>query len=66
MKTFEDYLKEVHAKNYMGTDDDMPDSFDNWVSNLDASEIMEYAEQAIKDIQEPWGINLGRELQPNN
>lgn len=32
-------LKEVHAKNYMGTDDDMPDNFEYWLENLSDEEI---------------------------
>ena len=44
MKTFEDYLQEQHAELYQGTDDDMPDSFDNWLAELDASDVMIYAE----------------------
>ena len=39
---FEEYLKEIHAKNYMGTDDDMPDSFDDWLGNLDGEEYIEH------------------------
>lgn len=40
--TYEDYLQEKHAKNYTGTDDDMPDNFDAWVSNLDSEETARY------------------------
>lgn len=41
-QTFEDYMREQHAKQYIGTDDDMPDAFDNW--DLDVQEVMDYAE----------------------
>lgn len=44
MKTFEDFLKEQHAEEYMGTDDDMPEAFENWMANLDVQEVIEYAE----------------------
>jgi hypothetical protein len=44
MKTFEQYLEERHAEGYTGTDDDMVDSFDEWISCLDAREAMIYAE----------------------
>ena len=40
---FEEFLKEIHAKNYMGTDDDMPDSFDTFITNLDNEELIEHA-----------------------
>ena len=40
---FEDFLKDKHAENYMGTDDDMPDSFDNWLGEQDSITIHAYA-----------------------
>ena len=43
-QTFEDFLKEQHAEGYIGTDDDMPDAFEDWVSNLEPENIIEYAE----------------------
>lgn len=44
-ETFEDYLKQVHFRQFPELlDDDLPDAFDSWVSGLDAQEIMEYAE----------------------
>lgn len=49
MKTFEDYLKENHAKNYRGLDDEMPDAYEAWVSDLDLSTVMQLAEDAIKE-----------------
>ena len=48
MKTFEDYLKEVHGKSYMGLDDDMPDAYQDWVSNLDQDEIIDIADKYAK------------------
>lgn len=44
MKTFEDYLKDIHAQDYHGTDDDMPDDFDNWLTDLQVDELIDYAE----------------------
>ena len=44
---FEDYLKDIHAKNYMGTDDNMSDSFEHWLSNLDVQEMLDFGEQAM-------------------
>jgi len=44
---FEDFLKEKHAKNYMGTDDNMTDGFERWLSNLDVQELIDFAEEAI-------------------
>jgi uncharacterized protein (DUF1786 family) len=45
-KTFEEYLEMVHMnENPMILDDDLPDDFDRWLSNLDVSEVMAYAEK---------------------
>lgn len=44
MKSFEDFLKEIHARNYTGTDDDMSETFEDWLSELDGEEYMRYAE----------------------
>lgn len=51
--TFEEYLKEEHAKSYYGTDDNMPDAFDHWLSCLDANDVMELAEEALRKAQMP-------------
>lgn len=45
---FESFLKDEHAKNYTGLDDDMPDSFENWLTNLEAGEYIDLANKAIK------------------
>lgn len=45
MENFEDFLKEKHAEDYHGTDDDMPDAFDDWTTTLDADEFIEYANE---------------------
>jgi hypothetical protein len=39
---FEDYLKDVFAKDYMGTDDDMPEAFDVWISDMDHHDLEKY------------------------
>lgn len=45
MKTFEEYLGDKFAEEvYVGTDDNMPDSFDRWMSQLDVSEVMIHAD----------------------
>ena len=40
---FEEYLKEIHSKDYMGTDDDMPDSFESWITELEPETLIEHA-----------------------
>ena len=47
---FENYLKEIHSKHYMGTDDDMPDAFENWLVDL-SSEDLEVIKQAYEIIR---------------
>jgi len=44
-KNFEDFLGSKHADGYMGCDDDMSDSFDNWLCDLDAEEWIKYADE---------------------
>lgn len=46
---FEDFLKTKHCELHpMVLDDDLTDSFDNWISQLDQQELIDYAEEAIK------------------
>ena len=47
MKTFEDFLQEKHAEQYIGLDDDMPDDCGEWIANLDVDEVIDYADEAI-------------------
>lgn len=42
MKTFQQHLREEHSKNYMGTDDDMPETFEKWLSDLSIDEWFAY------------------------
>ncbi len=35
----EEKLKNVHAEDYHGTDDDMPDDYENWLMDLDLDTI---------------------------
>ena len=51
-ETFIDYLKDVHADNYTGTDDNMPDDFDNWLSDLDGEEYIKFADQWVTKVIE--------------
>lgn len=38
----EDKLKEAHGKEYMGTDDDMPDAYDSWITDLSLDELKKH------------------------
>lgn len=56
-KTFEDFLAEKHAKEYMGLDDEMSDAFDDWLTELAVENHIKYADeytarQRKKDRQE--------------
>jgi phosphopantothenoylcysteine synthetase/decarboxylase len=35
----EEKLKAAHAEDYHGTDDDMPDTYENWMNDLSLEEI---------------------------
>ena len=43
-KSFEDYLQDIHAKQYIGIDDDMPDDFNDWLCDLDIEGWINYGE----------------------
>lgn len=45
MKTFENYLQEKHFNNYHGTDDDMSDAFDKWLTELQADDFIKYGDE---------------------
>lgn len=44
-KSFEDYMQDVHAKQYIGLDDEMPDDYDNWLCELDIEDWINYGEK---------------------
>lgn len=43
--TFQEYLQDKHAEEYMGFDDDMPDAFDAWLCDLEIDYVIEYAQE---------------------
>lgn len=45
---YEEYLEILHADAYMGTDDDMADSFEHYITNLDGEEHIEHANVLIR------------------
>lgn len=44
-KTFKDFLYDKHATQYSGTDDLMPEDFEEWLSDLDVNELIDYADK---------------------
>ena len=63
-KIFEDFLMEKHAENYMGSDDDMSDKFDDWLTDLEIDDIIKYADKALNIQQEEFKktLNSGRRM----
>lgn len=47
--TFEDFLRGWHAKGYTGTDDAMPDEFDDWLAELEQEQLIALADAAIRE-----------------
>jgi len=41
--TFEKYIQYTHAEDYAGTDDDMPEAYEEWLSDLDMDTLILYA-----------------------
>jgi hypothetical protein len=44
-RDFEDFLQDKHGRDYIGTDDDMPDAYDSWIENLDSDDWMRLGQQ---------------------
>lgn len=40
----EDVLKNIHAEEYHGTDDDMPDDYERWLTNINLMDLEAYLE----------------------
>ena len=40
---FEEYLKEIHSKQYVGLDDEMSDDFDLFLGNMMGEDYIEHA-----------------------
>lgn len=62
-KTFEEFMQWEHAHDYSGTDDDMPDAFDNWLCELDGEEYMEYAQEYGEYIKSTVRDTITKEIQ---
>ena len=65
---FDDYLRDLHANDYHGRDDDMPDEFERWLTNLDLQDVIdygnEYGEVLEKIIHERYA-EVARKIIPN-
>ena len=38
----EDILQEIHAQDYTGLDDEMPDAFEAWLEDLSVDDLKDY------------------------
>lgn len=43
--TINQFLQTIHAQQYKGLDDDMPEDYTEWVDNLSTKELGAYLEQ---------------------
>jgi hypothetical protein len=50
---FEDFLKDKHAEDYHGTDDDMYEDFEAWLCDLDVQELLDYGNELAKKLTNP-------------
>jgi hypothetical protein len=65
---FEAWLQETHqAEHPTILDDELPDAFSDWVSNLEGWEITEYAKTYVKEMnvaeqisETYWKTNFGK------
>jgi capsule polysaccharide modification protein KpsS len=44
-QSFDDYLKEKHMEEYDGTDDDAPDAYEDWITNLQVDDLLMLGEK---------------------
>ena len=49
---FTEYLRKIHADQYQGLDDDMPDDFDRWLCELSVDDIVNYANSFGKQVEQ--------------
>lgn len=49
-KSFEDYLREQHAREYSGTDDNMPDAFERWLGDIEPQDFIDLGDSYGKEI----------------
>ena len=66
-KDFEQFLIDFHASDYVGTDDDMVEAFEDWIQDLDLDVILKLADtygnsrhidgykEAVADTNKIWG-----------
>ena len=56
-KSFEEFLQIQHDKQYIGTADDAPDDYGDWIDGLSTDEWIEFGEQYGNLIKKEYGSN---------
>ena len=59
LQTLEDYMQEIHAKNYHGTDDDMSDHYNEWLCDQGVDYVMQEAQEWGKSQFEAGRVHEG-------
>lgn len=56
---FNSYLSYIHAQDYIGTDDNMPDAFNDWLSEITDEDMIWYLEWFLRQLDKriPVSIN---------
>jgi len=64
-RIFNSYLSYIHGQDYTWTDDNMPDAFDEWLSEVDDDTMVEYVWDFLRQIDKriPGWINWWSEWQ---
>jgi hypothetical protein len=57
-KSFEDYLVNKHAEQYIGTDDMMPDDYNDWLEKLDVNEVIEWVKDWFEEEVRNVAMNI--------
>ena len=53
---FEDFLRDEHARQYKGVDDDMVDDYENWLTTLKYETYIDYANKFFSAKLEKWRL----------
>ena len=52
-QNFEDFLRDEHAKEYIGYKDKMVDAFEDWLSNMDIDKFLIYGDMFGNSVRKP-------------
>ena len=63
---FEEYLKDIHAKNYMGTDDNMADSFEKFITEIEPEDLIKHGNVLSRLLIDSFVVKVGENKDENN